>query len=57
MEVKKIIIQLKFSARQMKFGRHGFFELPCFHFSCCLNVSVCVGCVCVYVCVCGLVRL
>ena len=35
----------KFSDRQMKFDRHGFFELPCFHFFSCLNIML--------VCVCG----
>ena len=46
MEVQILIIHIKFSDRQMKFDRHGFFELPCFHFFSCLNimlVCVCVG--------------
>ena len=50
MEVQ-ILIHIKFSDHQMKFNRHGFFELSCFHFSSCLNIMlVCVG-VCVCVCV------
>ena len=44
MEVQILIIHIKFSDCQMKFDRHGFFELPCFHFFSCLNVMlVCVG--------------
>ena len=43
MEVQILIIHIKFSDRQMKFNRHGFFELPCFHFFSCLNTMlVCV---------------
>ena len=45
MEVQILIIHIKFSDRQMKFDRHGFFELPCFHFFSCLNIML--------VCVCG----
>ena len=45
MEVQ-ILIHLKFSDHQMKFNRHGFFELPCFHFSSCLNIMLVCVCVC-----------
>ena len=51
MEVQIPIIHLKFSHRQMEFDIHGFFELPCFHFSSCLNIML--VCVCVCVCVGG----
>ena len=43
MEVQILIIHIKFSDRQMKFNRHGFFELPCFHFFSCLNTMLVCG--------------
>ena len=47
MEVQILIIHIKFSDRQMKFDRHGFFELLCFHFFSCSNIMLVCVCVCV----------